>query len=85
MRDDIRRAIDMERDRQQEKWGGTHRWGQGDCSSAMVTRTVKVAVLTEECGEVARAVLEDDDMGLVEELIQVAAVAIAWIEGEMDR
>jgi len=50
-----------------------------------VTRTVKVAVLTEECGEVARAVLEDDDMGLVEELIQVAAVAIAWIEGEMAR
>lgn len=59
--------------------------GKGDCSSALVHRTVKVAVLTEECGEVARAVLEDDDMGLVEELIQVAAVAIAWIEGEMAR
>lgn len=37
-------------------------------------------VLTEECGEVARAVLELKRDDLKSELTHVAAVAIAWLE-----
>ena len=37
-----------------------------------------LAVLTEEIGEVAKAVQEGTNV--VEELIQVAAVAIRWLE-----
>lgn len=43
--------------------------------------TMRYAVLGEEVGEVANAILEgsgDDD--LREELVQVAAVAVAWVE-----
>lgn len=79
-RHDINEAIDKERTRQQLKWGGGHDWGSGDCSSAHVAPTVKAAVLSEECGEVARAVLDRDDDALRVELIQVAAVAVAWLE-----
>ena len=60
------------------RWGDIHDWGQGDCSSSDVPEMVKAAVLSEETGEVARAVL--DRKGLRKELIQVAAVAIAWLE-----
>jgi NTP pyrophosphatase (non-canonical NTP hydrolase) len=43
---------------------------------------VKVAVLTEECGEVARAALDHGySRQLRTELVQVAAVAVAIIEG----
>lgn len=38
------------------------------------------AILTEEVGEVSSACLEQDDENLKEELIQVAAVALAWLE-----
>lgn len=38
----------------------------------------RLAVLVEEVGEVARAM--NDGKGLREELIQVAAVAVAWVE-----
>lgn len=79
-RDAINAAIDKERIRQQVKWGGHHDWGMGDCSSPQVAPTVKAAVLSEECGEVARAVLDRDDDALRVELIQVAAVAVAWLE-----
>lgn len=99
-RDEILAAIDAERDRQRSKWndsGYTHEWGYGDCSSNMVPVIVKVAVLTEEVGEVARAVLDGgkftgraDDTSpnaaasreqLRREVVQVAAVAIAILEG----
>jgi hypothetical protein len=73
-------AIDLERDRQADTWGGPHRWGEGDCSSPLVDETVKAAVLAEECGEVAHAVLEADHAAMRTELIQVAAVAVAWLE-----
>jgi hypothetical protein len=79
-RADVYAAIDEERRRQYLKWGGTHAWGVGDCSSWKVAPTVKAAVLTEECGEVARAVLDASDNNLRAELIQVAAVAVAWLE-----
>ena len=79
-RADIYAAIDAERDRQAAKWAGPHAWGSGDCSSSRVHTIVKSAVLTEECGEVARAVLDGGQNSLREELIQVAAVAVAWLE-----
>jgi Lar family restriction alleviation protein len=41
---------------------------------------IKFTVLVEEVGEVARARLEHDRPGLRHELVQVAAVAVAWIE-----
>lgn len=39
-----------------------------------------LAVLLEEVGEVAKALLEGDDLGMNAELVQVAAVAVAWLE-----
>jgi len=79
--------IDAERDRQESKWGGAHSWGHGDCSSDGVDSIVKVAVLTEECGEVARSVLDHcgEMHGLADELVQVAAVAVAWLESLSNR
>lgn len=77
------RLILAERARQQRMWGGEHSWGAGDCSSDGVAVTVKVAVLAEEVGEVARVVLDGPakSSALREELVQVAAVALAWLEG----
>ena len=84
-RADIYAAIDAERARQGAKWGPPHQWGQGDCSSGLVADPVKVAVLAEECGEVARCVLDGrDGHDLLAELTQVAAVAVAWMEGIPD-
>ena len=79
-RADIYAAIDAERLVQSAAWGGPHKWGEGDCSSTHVDLTVKAAVLAEECGEVARAVLDADFGNLRDELVQVAAVAVAWLE-----
>lgn len=45
-----------------------------------IPQPAKLAVLAEEFGEVARAVCECDMKNLREELIQVAAVAVAWAE-----
>ena len=73
-------AISAERDRQQAKWAGKHDWGHGDCSGGGVALTVKLAVLAEEFGEVARAILEHDPEGLRREATQVAAVACAILE-----
>lgn len=80
MRDDILSAINAERQRQTDKWGGMHGWGQGDCSSDCVLPSTKSMVLSEECGEVARAVLDFNTDALRAELVQVAAVAVAWLE-----
>lgn len=58
-------------------------WPDGTCAH-MTARGEDLAclsVLTEEVGEVARALNEDDGPALREELVQVAAVAIAWLEG----
>lgn len=80
-RDEIIAAIGAERMRQEQLWNGPHDWGSGDCSSALVEPSTKAAILAEECGEVARAVLDKADTSLRTELIQVAAVAVAWLEG----
>ena len=78
--DEILAAVLAERSRQHGLWGRDHAHGHGDCSSPDVPGAVKVAVLTEEAGEVARAFLDGDREGLRRELVQVAAVAWAWLE-----
>lgn len=80
MKDWIHGEIMAERERQNHQWGKDHPWGSGDCSSNNVSQVVKSAVLQEECGEVARAVLDLNQADLRRELIQVAAVAVAWLE-----
>lgn len=40
----------------------------------------KYPILAEEVGEVARAMNDGDDANLKEELVQVAALAVAWLE-----
>jgi hypothetical protein len=84
----IAEAIDAERTRQENLWAGTHSWGHGSCASDGVAPEVKAAVLMEEAGEVARAVLEQPDFEdsaagvdeLRRELVQCAAVCVAWLE-----
>lgn len=39
-----------------------------------------LTVLVEEVGEVAKAILESDDENLKEEITQVSAVAMRWLE-----
>lgn len=56
-----------------------------------IPRHQKLAMLLEECGEVARMTLaiegivqeSPDKDELEKELTQVAAIAIAWLEGEL--
>jgi len=81
-RDEAFALITAERKRQAKRWAGEHAWGSGDCSSGAVPVAVKSTVLLEEAGEVGRAVLDGDGEGLKRELVQVAAVAVAWLEGE---
>ena len=74
-------AVSAERDRQAAMWAAPHPHGQGDCSSPDVPLMVKVAVLAEECGEVARAALDGKTDQMRTELTQLAAVAVAMLEG----
>ena len=76
----IYEAIDAERKRQASLWYREHEWGYGDCSSKDVPEIVKAAVLAEEAGEVASAVLDRNAPQLRRELIQAAAVCVAWLE-----
>jgi len=64
MLDEVRK----ERTRQREKFGTQH-----------LTPTQFLAVLVEEVGEVARAICDGDGYNYQDELIQVAAVAIAAV------
>lgn len=66
-----------------------HKARDGDfawtCSDPTVSNESRLAVLVEEVGEVARAVLGEsgavsDGGDLRRELVQVAAVATAWLE-----
>lgn len=67
--DPVFQLIRRERERQDAKWGVQNhvplKWQ---------------AILAEECGEVAKAVLEDDDAGYLNELVQVAAVAVSAVQ-----
>lgn len=88
-------AILNERARQAQKWGHTsfesvaryvlnERGLPGDDLPDDLLRFIGLqtmeVVLSEEIGEVSRAILEDDFSGLEKELIQVAAVAVAMVE-----
>ena len=68
-REKIFKMIENERLNQDEKWGEQahhpYKW---------------MSILMEEVGEVAKAILEDDNVGYADELIQVSAVAVAMIE-----
>lgn len=68
--EEVLTAIRKERTRQDKLWGELNR---------TYTHERWLAVLTEEVGEVARDVLEGKPT-LREELVQVAAVAVAFIE-----
>lgn len=70
----IHMLIDDERRRQEAKFPNR------TCADPLPPE-LKVAVLVEEVGEVARAVLEHEPADrLRDELVQVAAVAVAWLE-----
>lgn len=67
--------VSRERDRQNKLWVREDgKWDEPD--------TLKLTVLVEEVGEVARAVLQTDgdDENLRDELVQVAGVCISWLE-----
>ena len=70
----IYREIEAERLRQNELYGppvpGQHRHGHYTFN----------AIVSEETGEAARAMLQGKLPGLRSELVQTAAVIIAWIE-----
>ena len=62
------RLIEIEREAQDAKWGEQHhsdeKW---------------LAILLEELGEAAEAVLEKNEEGLLEEVVQVSAVLQNWV------
>lgn len=67
-RDEIFHKIEMERDRQDT----LHPEWHGD--------THGLVVLAEEFGEIAKALYENDKQELKDEIIQVAAVCVRWLE-----
>ncbi len=66
-------AIDAERRRQDAKFGPMGALPAYDAYK-------RLSVLTEEVGEVAQALNDGDFAHAREELVQVAAVAVAWLE-----
>lgn len=70
-------AIFDERERQRQLWGG----GPGDCSHPSTKNDTRLCILVEEIGEIAHAMNENDTENLKEELVQSAAVILAWLEG----
>lgn len=72
----VRCSVEAEMDRQDWKWG------QQDHADLYW-----LAILTEELGEVARALVEDDGDGDLtgEEITQCAAVAMQWLESRRRR
>jgi hypothetical protein len=73
-RAEIFTAIELERARQDSKHGADSMGGPN------MSRSQRLVVLTEELGEVARAILDGDEAGLRHELTQVAACAVAMLE-----
>ncbi len=68
--------VGAERERQDARFGAERIHGQ--------SRHLRLTVLMEEVGELARAVLEQDEHAIRTEVIQVAAVAVALVES-LDR
>ena len=68
-------AIDAERARQDEKHG------ERSIASPQLGMETAYLILAEEVGEVARTLLDGGQFAqLREELIQVAACAVGWLE-----
>lgn len=92
-RSEVFGRIDIERGRQDAKFPG--QWAAFDQRTMIEPGELKsapsnlarsdafemLAILTEEVGEVARSIIERDDGNLTTELVQVAAVVTAWLEG----
>jgi NTP pyrophosphatase (non-canonical NTP hydrolase) len=55
-------------------------WQDNTCANMDKSDGDKMLVLSEEVGEVAKSSLDNDRENLYAELIQVAAVAVAWAE-----
>ena len=75
---EVGRLIKAERKRQDTKFGPKGNLGN-------LSREERLAVLTEEVGELAMAInnVRESDVGYAnmhDELVQVAAVAVAWLE-----
>ena len=64
--------IDRERDRQSSKWG-----------PQPMPSGMELTILVEEVGEVARAL--QGEGSLEDELVQVAAVCVRWLEAIIDK
>ena len=68
----IMSAVTAERQRQNKKWGEQNheslKW---------------LAIAGEEFGEVAKDILEDNKSQMLEEIVQLIAVLVAWTECEM--
>lgn len=66
----------------EERWRQEEKFSAGEtCANPEMDPGIKLAVLAEEFGEVANAMLEKKPVDeLKGELIQVAAVAAAWAE-----
>lgn len=65
--------VNLHREQMDTKWG--------DKSIVAISKPhFVVTLLTEEVGEVARAVLEEDADGLKAELLDVIQICTAWLE-----
>ena len=74
----VYKRIESEREFQIAKWGGLK---AGNVEHPDTNPHWKLAVLMEEVGEVSKALIDGEPMARVRsELIQVAAVAVAWLE-----
>jgi NTP pyrophosphatase (non-canonical NTP hydrolase) len=63
--------IDNSRNIADQQWGA---------NTIGLDNPLSAAILLEEAGEVARAVLEQDSESVLQELVDLAQVAVAWIE-----
>ena len=85
IREAIYSAISTERKRQEDKFPG-----RTVAHPDHLTDPERLFVLVEEVGEVARAIRNKlyprrEPQNLREELVQVAAVAVAWLEADVTR
>jgi hypothetical protein len=83
-RAEIFEQIGAERDRQERAVAAGRHLGWCSCADPSTPTEYRLAVLAEEFGEVAKALNEmrvGEPADLRAELVQVAAVATAWIEG----
>ncbi len=65
--------IETEQQRQYAKWGDQRH-----------NPLYWLAIIAEEVGELAQAILKGDQQGAQEELTQIAAVCATWLDGWLD-